>query len=101
MNNRNKMLYIFLSVMLLCALVCSLYFFETGLTKAQGSLPPLTVMLAEGTSTLIFTDENGAVTREISIAGLDLSADEIKTLQRGISVSSDAELMSIAEDYSS
>ena len=99
MGNQNKLLFLFLSIMLLCTLICGLYFFEKGNGTAAISMTPCAAILSEDGKIIFFTDKNGSPITQISTDGMIFSDGEREALLHGITASSEEELMSIAEDY--
>lgn len=99
MGNQNKLLFLFLSVMLLCTLICGLFFFEKGNETASSLLTPCAAILSEDGKSIVFTDRNGSPITQISTDGMFFSDREREALMYGITALSEEELMSIAEDY--
>ncbi len=100
MNRQSKLLFLLLSVMILCTLICGLYFFEAdgGDSAAKATASYAAVMSGDGRA-IVFTDKNGCTITEINIEGRIFTESEREALARGITVLSEEELMSLAEDY--
>ncbi len=99
MSRQSKLFFLLLSVMLLCTLICGLYFFEKDSNTSAQSLIPCAAVLSEDGSRIIFTDSNGTQITQINTEGMIFSESERESLLRGITARSEDELMSMVEDY--
>lgn len=87
--------------MLLCTLICGLFFFERTESTSLKAMPPLSAILSDDEKHIVFTDEKGRPATSVDISNKKLSSDEYTLLKNGIRVQTKSELMSIAEDYMS
>lgn len=99
MGIQNKLLFLFLSVSVLCTFICGLYFFEKNDPNVSNERKTYTAFLSDDGKKICLTDVNGIVSDVIDISGISLSNEENDTLKKGIRAKSFEELMSIAEDY--